>query len=234
MIFRRYLIKSFVGRYFGPYHRRIPLSLSKHSRALSTYLAECRLHAGAQIFAKTVVQGLSEATIDETNVEATAAKIATRFPNGNISIAVDPIAAQAAVGRLCILVLQNLNAADWRRSYAPLLRRVYASGLGMLLGQTNADLDRASQVLIEMESLRFADPATFETWDRQRRRFLAGLIVGDTMAEDFLGQQRTGNKRPKPTTAIDALFGTYIMFDSADMPAKGTTLPLKVPPPVPE
>jgi hypothetical protein len=230
VILRRFLINSVVGRFVGPYHRRIPLALAKSARLLIAYTNECRLYAGTQIFAKSVVRGLSESDAAPVDMAAMTEKIAGRFPHGNISVAVDHIAAQAAVGRLCIATLQDLDVADWRRSYATFFRRVFASGLGMNLGQTNADLDRASQVLIDMESLRYADPAIFETWDRQRRRFLAGLIVGDAIAEDFLGQLRTGIKKPKPTTEINTLFSEYVMFDSAETATKGATLPLKAQP----
>jgi len=100
----------------------------------------------------------------------------------------------------------------------------------MYVGQTNAELGQAAQVLIDMVSLRYVDPATFETWDSQRRRFLAGLIVGDAMAADFLGQQRAGIKKPRPNDEVNTLFGNYIMFDRAEMSTKGTTLPLRVQP----
>lgn len=230
MTLPRFLMKSHVGRYIGPYHRRIPTSLIRTSCLLIAYCKDCRLQAGAQIFAKTVVQGLSESGTEPVDVDAITEKVAGRFPRGNISMAIDQIAAQAAVGRLCIVVLRDLDIANWLNLYAPLLRRVSASGLGMPLGQTNADLSQASHVLIEMESLRHADPAIFETWDRQRRRFVAGLIVGDAMAEDFLVQQRAGVRKPKPAAEISDLFSTYVMFDSAETATKGATLPLKAQP----
>lgn len=230
MILRRFLIKSYVGRFIGAYHRRIPFSLTKSARLLIAYTKDCRLNAGAQIFGRIVAQGLSEGNAHPVDVEAITEKIAGRLPHGNVPVAVDHIAAQAAIGRLCITTLQSLDIADWRDSYAAFCRRVFAAGLGMYVGQTNAELGQAAQVLIDMVSLRYVDPATFETWDSQRRRFLAGLIVGDAMAADFLGQQRAGIKKPRPNDEVNTLFGNYIMFDRAEMSTKGTTLPLRVQP----
>lgn len=227
MILRHLLINSIVGRYFGAYHRRVPASLSYIDRALTAYVNDCRLRAGARIFAQTVVHGLSEAAPESSDVQAMTRTLAGQFPGGNVSVAVDFIAAQAAIGRLCIAVLQELDVADWRPRYAPLLRRVLALGLGMKLGQTNDSIKTAGNVLIEMESLRFADPATFDTWDKERRRLLAGVIVGDAMAADFLGQHRIGAKSPKPSPQIDTLFYDYIMFERAEISTKGTALPLR-------
>lgn len=226
-------VRSLLNRYFGPYHCRLPLPQFRLSNALIGYIDNCRDRSNANIFVNRVIQGISEFDGDPADVDTMAAKIARRFPQGNISIAFDPIAGQSAIGRFCIGILESPAGADLRRYYAPLLRRVFVSGLGLHMKSTDEELAQTSKELIQWEDFRHSDPAILETWTMENRRRLAGVIAGDLMAEDFLDQWRKGVRKPKPTAEIVTFFSTYIMFDSADASNKATARALKIRPPGP-